>query len=87
MIVLLCDLAFAAKASKLECFGAAGDSWYESVSSGHLVGPDGVPVWFSGLPASYGNRYWETDLCGIVCEVVDTVIISCGLDTNPVDPL
>jgi len=52
---------FAAKASKLECFGAAGDSWHESVSSGHLVGPDGVPVWFSGLPVSYDDRFWETD--------------------------
>nr|CAD1839675.1 unnamed protein product [Ananas comosus var. bracteatus] len=44
-----------------------------------LVGPDGVPVWFSGLPASYGNRYWETDLREIVCGVVDTVVISCGI--------
>nr|CAD1824833.1 unnamed protein product [Ananas comosus var. bracteatus] len=32
---------------------------------GHFSGPDGVPVRFSGLPASYGNRYWETDLRGI----------------------
>nr|CAD1820202.1 unnamed protein product [Ananas comosus var. bracteatus] len=54
MIVWLCYLVFAAKASKLECFGAAGDSWHGSVSSGHLVGPDGVPVWFSGLSVSYG---------------------------------
>ena len=51
------------------------------------MGPDGVPVWFSGFPASYGNQYWETDLREIVYGVVDAVVLSGGLDTNPVDPL
>nr|CAD1825730.1 unnamed protein product [Ananas comosus var. bracteatus] len=87
MIVLLCDLVFAAKASKLECFGAAGDPWYESVSSGHLVGPDGVPVWFSGLPVSYGNRFWETDYGDPVWGFVSLVLWVSGLDTDLVDLL
>nr|CAD1840626.1 unnamed protein product [Ananas comosus var. bracteatus] len=87
MIVLLCDLVFAAKASKLECFGAAGDPWYESVSSGHLVGPDGVPVWFSGLPVSYGNRFWEIDYGDPLWGFVSLVLWVSGLDTDLVDLL
>nr|CAD1822854.1 unnamed protein product [Ananas comosus var. bracteatus] len=31
-------------------------------SSYGASGPDGVPVRFSGLPASYGSRFWKTDL-------------------------
>nr|CAD1818069.1 unnamed protein product [Ananas comosus var. bracteatus] len=37
------------------------------VNGSPLVGPGGVPVRFLGLPASYGIRYWKTDLRGIVC--------------------
>ena len=49
------------------------------------MGPGGVPVRFSGLPASYGNWFRKTNLRGISVWDVESVFISGGLDTNPVD--